>query len=139
MQLFITYCTRNDPHIKVPQTGKETAVERYEHVHPDYCKRMLMQQQGVSIRTWMHHMLAICLIAAVGMTLAVFCRLVNQLKSRVNSHTVPHYACINFRPFSTPELSPFKVTQGQIGWWYWSHHMPKSHSLVLMATQNCIS
>ncbi len=54
--------------------------------------------------------LAICLTAAVGMTLAIFCKLVskthccrlNQLKSRVGSHTVPHYACINFRSILTP-------------------------------------
>ena len=64
--------------------------------------------------------LALCLTAAVGMTLAIFCRLVskshccrlNQVKSRVNSHTVLHYAGINFRPFSTPYLWPVKVTQG---------------------------
>ncbi len=48
--------------------------------------------------------LALCLTAAVRVTLAIFCRRasktqccrLNQLKSRVNSHTVPHYACIKF-------------------------------------------
>ncbi len=47
--------------------------------------------------------LALCSTAAVGMTLAIFCRLLsktsccrlNQLKCRVNSHKVPNYVCIN--------------------------------------------
>ncbi len=54
--------------------------------------------------------LSVCLTAGVEMTLEIFCRLVskthccrlNQSKSRVNSDAVPHYACINFRSFSTP-------------------------------------
>ncbi len=53
--------------------------------------------------------LALCLTAAVGMILAIFCRRIKnsllQTKSTeiwVNSHTVPHYACINLRSFSTP-------------------------------------
>ncbi len=53
--------------------------------------------------------LALCLTAAVRMTLAIFCRLVskthlcrlNQLKSGLNSHKVPHCTCINFRSYST--------------------------------------
>ncbi len=54
--------------------------------------------------------LALCLTAAVGITLAIFCRLVskvnccrlNQLNLglTINSDTVPHYAFINYRPYS---------------------------------------
>ncbi len=56
--------------------------------------------------------LTLCLTAAVGMTLAIFCRVQTCIKNSllqtksieicVNCHTVPRYACINFRSYSTP-------------------------------------
>ncbi len=58
--------------------------------------------------------LALCLTAAAGLTLAIFCRLVskthscmqtNSIEIWVNAHTVPDCACINFRSYLTPYLS----------------------------------
>ena len=82
-----SHVNENSPHLHLHAPQAPTCSRRYDHK----TKRS----------PWTF---ALCLTAAVGMTLTLFCRFVskthccrlNQLRSRVNSYTVPHYACINF-------------------------------------------